>query len=58
MSDELRPKDIDIWVVMNKDGPDFVAGWPELAHEHASDMAADFPELGPWRVVGCVPMIA
>ena len=40
----------EVWVVSSKEGCDFVAERHDFALEHAGIMAADFPELGPWRV--------
>jgi hypothetical protein len=40
----------EVWVVSSKEGCDFVVERHDFALEHAGIMAADFPELGPWRV--------
>ena len=40
----------EVWVVYNANGPDYVAYLRSMAMEHAADMAANFPELGPWKV--------
>ena len=47
-----------VWVVIGKRGPEFVAGWPELAHEHANDLSGISPEEGPYRVAEYWPMKA
>jgi hypothetical protein len=40
----------EVWVVSSPTGPDFVASYREAAMEHASELAGEFPESGPYRV--------
>lgn len=49
-SASVRRPPQSVWVVFNKDGVAFVAGFRQVAMDHAGYMAADFPDMGPWCV--------
>lgn len=40
-----------VYVVYGGNNTNFVSEHKTLADEHANDMAAEFPDEGPWRVV-------
>ena len=41
----------EVWVVSSREAPcGLVSESKDFALEHAGIMAADFPEMGPWRV--------